>query len=81
MMMNLKICLVAALMIIALGTVNAAKDVEMRDGTADVVAAINGLKDTILLQGSNVCYMLCNASAGPGRSGFCKRDCKKKMVD
>jgi len=81
MMMNLKICLVAALMIIALGTVNAAKDVEMRDGTADVVAAINGLKDTILLQGQNVCYMLCQASSGPGRSLFCKRDCKKKLID
>jgi len=79
MMMNLKICLVAALMIIALGTVNAAKDVEMRDGTADVVAAINGLKDIITLHMSNTCYMACQINGGTFYG--CKRDCKKKLVD
>jgi len=66
-------------MIIALGTVNAAKDVEMRDGTADVVAAINGLKDTITMQLSNTCYMACQVSGGTFYG--CKRDCKKKLVD
>jgi len=79
MMMNLKICLVAALMIIALGTVNAAKDVEMRDGNADIVAAINGLMDTITTQLTNVCYMACQTSGGTFYG--CKRDCKKKLVD